>query len=81
MRGTVFMGGRELQLMQFDDPTPGPHEVVVAIKASGMCGSDPHQYRRPKGGAMPSARSTCRPTRPTPRMPRGLRMASRCRGR
>ncbi len=51
MRGVVFTGGRELELMQFDDPTPGPHEVVVEMKASGMCGSDLHQYRRPKGGA------------------------------
>ncbi len=49
MRGVVFTGGRELELMQFPDPTPGPQEVVVEMKASGMCGSDLHQYRRPKG--------------------------------
>src|SRR5262252_1724513 len=49
MRGVVFTGGRELELMDFPDPTPGPHEVVVDMKASGMCGSDLHQYRRPKG--------------------------------
>jgi threonine dehydrogenase-like Zn-dependent dehydrogenase len=36
--------------MEFPDPTPGPDEVVVEMKASGMCGSDLHQYRRPKGG-------------------------------
>ena len=36
--------------MEFPDPTPGPGEVVVEMKASGMCGSDLHQYRRPKGG-------------------------------
>jgi len=29
MRGVVFTGGRELELMDFPDPTPGPHEVVV----------------------------------------------------
>ena len=50
MRGVVFTGGRELELMEFPDPTPGPDEVVVEMKASGMCGSDLHQYRRPKGG-------------------------------
>jgi threonine dehydrogenase-like Zn-dependent dehydrogenase len=50
MRGVVFPGERELQLMDFPDPTPGPDEVVVEIKASGMCGSDLHQYRRPKAG-------------------------------
>src|SRR5579872_7625093 len=50
MRGVVFTGGRELELMEFTDPTPGPGEVVVEMKASGMCGSDLHQYRRPKSG-------------------------------
>ena len=37
-----------LELMTFPDPTPGPGEVVMEMKASGMCGSDLHQYRRPK---------------------------------
>jgi threonine dehydrogenase-like Zn-dependent dehydrogenase len=50
MHGVVFTGGRELELMQFQDPTPGPGEVIVEMKASGMCGSDLHQYRRPKSG-------------------------------
>jgi len=60
MRGVVFTGGRELELMDFPDPTPGPGEVVIEMKASGMCGSDLHQYRRPKGdkgasvGGLPS---------------------------
>ncbi|HJS84998.1 MAG TPA: zinc-binding dehydrogenase [Acetobacteraceae bacterium] len=52
MRGVVFTGGRELELMEFPDPTPGPGEVVIEMKASGMCGSDLHQYRRPKGGGV-----------------------------
>jgi 2-desacetyl-2-hydroxyethyl bacteriochlorophyllide A dehydrogenase len=51
MRGIVFPGERAVELRQFADPTPGPGEVVVEMKASGMCGSDLHQYRRPKGGA------------------------------
>jgi threonine dehydrogenase-like Zn-dependent dehydrogenase len=50
MRGVVFTGERELELMEFPDPTPGPGEVVVEMKASGMCGSDLHQYRRSRGG-------------------------------
>jgi 2-desacetyl-2-hydroxyethyl bacteriochlorophyllide A dehydrogenase len=50
MQGVVFTGGRELELMQFPDPTPGPQDVVIEMKASGMCGSDLHQFRRPKGG-------------------------------
>ena len=40
MRGVVFLGDRELALKDFPDPTPGSGEVVVAMKASGMCGSD-----------------------------------------
>ena len=49
MRGVVFTGERGLELMQFPDPTPDAHDVVIEMKASGMCGSDLHQYRRPKG--------------------------------
>ena len=50
MRGVVFPGEREIALLDFPDPTPGEGEVVVEMKASGMCGSDLHQYRRPKSG-------------------------------
>ena len=48
MQGVVFTGEKGLELMTFPDPTPGPGEVVIEMKASGMCGSDLHQYRRPK---------------------------------
>lgn len=47
MRGIVFRGDCTLELSTVPDPTPGPGEVVVEIKASGMCGSDLHYYRRP----------------------------------
>jgi D-arabinose 1-dehydrogenase-like Zn-dependent alcohol dehydrogenase len=43
-RGVVFTGEREIELMEFPDPTPGPDEVVVEMKASGMCGSDLQQW-------------------------------------
>jgi threonine dehydrogenase-like Zn-dependent dehydrogenase len=45
MRGVTFLGNRQLALAEFPDPAPGPHDVVVAIKASGMCGSDLKFYR------------------------------------
>jgi threonine dehydrogenase-like Zn-dependent dehydrogenase len=48
MRGLVFLGDRELAIRDFPDPIPGPREVVVQIKASGMCGSDLKHYRMPK---------------------------------
>ncbi len=40
MKGAVFLGMRELALPDFPDPVPGAGEVVLEIKASGMCGSD-----------------------------------------
>jgi 2-desacetyl-2-hydroxyethyl bacteriochlorophyllide A dehydrogenase len=45
MKGMVFKGNRQIELMDFPDPTPGPGEVVLEIKASGMCGSDLKFYR------------------------------------
>ena len=45
MRGVVFLGGRKLEIRDFPDPAPGPGEVVLEIKASGMCGSDLKFYR------------------------------------
>lgn len=51
MKGLVFLGERELEVRDFPDPQPGPEEVVVEVRASGMCGSDLHEYRRPRGSA------------------------------
>src|SRR5919201_3422407 len=47
MKGVVFLGDRKLEIREFPDPTPGPRDVVLEIKASGMCGSDLHNYRAP----------------------------------
>ncbi len=51
MKGVVFQGNRKLEIMDFPDPTPGPGEVVLEIKASGMCGSDLKYYRAAGGAA------------------------------
>lgn len=51
MRGVVFTGDSKLELIEFPDPTPGPRDVVLEIKASGMCGSDLKLYRPPAGAA------------------------------
>ena len=45
MQGIVFLGDRKLELRDFPDPTPGPRDVIVEMKASGMCGSDLTPYR------------------------------------
>src|SRR5262245_56651705 len=47
MKGVVFLGDRKLELREFPDPTPGPRDVIIEIKASGLCGSDLHNYRAP----------------------------------
>ena len=52
MQGVVFLGDRKVALQTFAEPTPGPGEVVLEIKASGMCGSDLKFYRSPPGEAM-----------------------------
>jgi threonine dehydrogenase-like Zn-dependent dehydrogenase len=36
MKGVVFLGDRKLELREFPDPTPGPRDVVLEVKASGM---------------------------------------------
>ena len=51
MRGAVFLGNRRIEIRDFPDPTPGPGEVVIQMKASGMCGSDLKFYRPPPGEA------------------------------
>ena len=51
MQGVVFLGSRQLEMQTFPDPVPGPNEVVLEIKASGMCGSDLKFYRAKDGAA------------------------------
>jgi 2-desacetyl-2-hydroxyethyl bacteriochlorophyllide A dehydrogenase len=51
MRAVVFLGDRKLDVRNFPDPTPGPGEVVLQMKASGMCGSDLKFYRAASGAA------------------------------
>jgi threonine dehydrogenase-like Zn-dependent dehydrogenase len=48
MKGVYFAGDREIEFRDFPDPEPGPREVIIAMKASGMCGSDLHGYRAPR---------------------------------
>ncbi len=50
MRGIVFSGERQLDLIERPDPAPSPNEVVLRVEASGLCGSDLHIYRGPRTG-------------------------------
>src|SRR5689334_21909233 len=47
MKGLVFLGERKMEFRDFPDPVPGPDEVIVRMKASGMCGSDLHHLHEP----------------------------------
>jgi threonine dehydrogenase-like Zn-dependent dehydrogenase len=47
VRGAVFTGNRQVEVREFPDPRPGPGEVVIEMRASGICGSDLNLYRKP----------------------------------
>ena len=47
MRGVVFVGDRHIELRDLPEPEPGPGEVLLEMKASGLCGSDLRRYRGP----------------------------------
>ena len=49
MKGIVFLGDKKLEIQNFEDPSPGPNDVIIEIKASGMCGSDLKFYRANSG--------------------------------
>ena len=47
MKGVVFLGNQKLEIREFPKPEPGLGEVLIEMKASGLCGSDLHMYRLP----------------------------------
>lgn len=59
MKGAMFTGNRTIALQDFDDPTPGPDEVVLAIKASGICGTDLKKYRAGAPGTHIAGHEPC----------------------
>lgn len=48
MKAVVFFGDRKAAIVERKDPEPKRGEVVVRMKASGICGSDMHKYRLPR---------------------------------
>ncbi|XAS74265.1 zinc-binding dehydrogenase [Micrococcaceae bacterium Sec5.1] len=48
MKAVVFEGEGRLEIRDYPDPVPGPDEVVIRMKASGMCGSDLHHLHGPQ---------------------------------
>jgi len=46
MKGVVFLGDRKLELREFPDPTPGPRDVILETKVSGMVAAIAARRRR-----------------------------------
>jgi len=44
MRVGVFRGVRRIEVEEAPEPVAGPHDVVLEVKACGICGSDLHTY-------------------------------------
>jgi len=45
MKAAMFYGGKDIRVEEVPDPVPGPGEVLIEVKAAGICGSDLHGYR------------------------------------
>lgn len=44
MRAASFRGPRQLIVEEVAEPEPGPHDLVLTVGASGICGTDLHSY-------------------------------------
>lgn len=51
MKTAMFYGGPDVRVEEVPTPTPAAGEVVVKVRAAGICGSDLHGYRQPRPGA------------------------------
>src|SRR3954471_18656384 len=45
MKAAVYYGPRDIRVEDVPQPEPGPNDILVAVKACGICGSDLHTYR------------------------------------
>ncbi|ROW07172.1 hypothetical protein VPNG_07346 [Cytospora leucostoma] len=50
VRASVLHGAKDLQVEERPLPPPAPHEVHVAIKSTGLCGSDLHYFTHFRNG-------------------------------
>ena len=45
MRGVAFRGNSVAEVIDYPDIEPGPGQVLVKLRSSGLCGSDFNRYR------------------------------------
>lgn len=48
MQAAVFRGPGQIALEEVDDPTPGPHDVILEVGANTVCGTDVKIFRGDK---------------------------------
>lgn len=53
MKSLLYQGPRKLELVDCKAPVPGAGEVLLAVKACGICGSDVHGYLGITGRRIP----------------------------
>lgn len=51
MKSAVFYGKHDLRLEEYEMPVVGPEDVLIQVKACGVCGTDVHIYEGDKGAA------------------------------
>ncbi|MEY8354576.1 alcohol dehydrogenase catalytic domain-containing protein [Lachnospiraceae bacterium 54-53] len=51
MRSAVFYGKNDLRIEEYPKPEVRPDDVLISVKACGVCGTDVHIYEGDKGAA------------------------------
>ena len=51
MKSAVFYGKHDLRIEDYPMPKAGAHDIVIQVKACGVCGTDVHIYDGDKGAA------------------------------
>lgn len=51
MKSAVFYGKHDLRVEEHEMPAVGPKDVLIQVKACGVCGTDVHIYEGDKGAA------------------------------
>jgi 2-desacetyl-2-hydroxyethyl bacteriochlorophyllide A dehydrogenase len=53
VKAAYYMAPHEVDVHEAPEPVPGPHEVLIRVRACGICGTDQHIYDGDFGGPLP----------------------------